>query len=197
MPVWKKSAHIGRITYLGHVVGRDVQATLGPLASTPLAELVCTLDGPVGESHAGHTRPSCSRVSNIYPRDTTIANTRQLSILSAEELAQIAAEMGLSTLDPALVGATMVIEGVPDLSFLPPSARLQGPDGATMVVDINNRPCTLPVAPIDQAHPGHGRAFKAAAKDRRGIVGWMEREGTFRLGDALTLFIPDQRAWQG
>lgn len=197
MPVLKKSAHVGRITYLGRVEGRDIQATLGPLASTPLAALVCTLDGPEGESHSGRTRPACSRVTNLYRKNDPIANTRQLSILSAEELAQIATEMGLEALDPALVGANMVVEGLPDFSFLPPSSRLQGPDGVTLTIDMNNRPCTLPVAPIDAAHPGHGRAFKAAAKDRRGVVAWVEREGTFRLGDTLTLFVPDQRAWLG
>ena len=37
--------------------------------------------------------------------------------------------------------------------------------------------------------------FAAAAKDRRGVVAWVEREGSFALGDTLSLHIPDQRVW--
>jgi MOSC domain-containing protein YiiM len=132
-----------------------------------------------------------------YPRNTEIRNTRQFAILSDEELAMIAGDMGLAVLDPALLGATMVLEGIPDFTHLPPSSRLQGTSGATLVVDLENRPCTLPAKPIDARHAGFGKAFKPAAKDRRGVTAWVEREGTFTLGDAVTLHIPDQRAWRG
>jgi hypothetical protein len=132
-----------------------------------------------------------------YPRNTEIRNTRQFAILSDEELAMIAGDMGLAVLDPALLGATMVLEGIPDFTHLPPSSRLQGTSGATLVVDLENRPCTLPAKPIDVRHAGFGKAFKPAAKDRRGVTAWVEREGLFTLGDAVTLHIPDQRAWRG
>jgi hypothetical protein len=46
-------------------------------------------------------------------------------------------------------------------------------------------------------HPGKGAAFKPAAKGLRGVTAWVEREGLFRIGDAITLHIPDQRAWRG
>jgi hypothetical protein len=91
----------------------------------------------------------------------------------------------------------MVLEGIPDFTHLPPSSRLQGTSGATLVVDLENRPCTLPAKPIDARHAGFGKAFKPAAKDRRGVTAWVEREGLFTLGDAVTLHIPDQRAWRG
>jgi hypothetical protein len=192
MPALVPTDHIGTITWLGLVPDRRAA-----LASTPVDRIEARFSGPEGEDHGGLTRPSCSRVLSQYPRGTTIRNTRQFSILSAEELTAIAAEMGLPGLDPALVGATMVIEGIPDLTHLPPSSRLQAEGGATLVVDMENLPCTLPAKPIEGAHPGFGARFKSAAKGRRGLTAWVEAEGTLRLGQRIRLHIPAQRGWQG
>ena len=126
---------------------------------------------------------------------TDIRNTRQFAIVSQEELDRTAADMGLDRLDPALLGSTMVIAGIPDFSHLPPSSRLQGEGGATLVVDMNNRPCTLPARPIENRHQGFGAKFKPAAMNRRGITAWVEREGTFHLGEKIRLHVPDQRSW--
>jgi hypothetical protein len=89
----------------------------------------------------------------------------------------------------------MVVEGIPDFSHVPPGSRLQGASGATLVVDIENRPCTLPARPIEGRHPGYGAKFKAAAQGRRGITTWVEREGVFALGDSIRLHVPDQPVW--
>ncbi len=66
---------------------------------------------------------------------------------------------------------------------------------AALVVDMENRLCTLPAKPIEGRHPGLGRAFRRAAKGRRGVTAWMEREGTFRVGEQVRLFVPDQPVW--
>ena len=190
MPVLKPTDFVGRIVWLGLVRDRSAQ-----LEAEAVADLTARFAGPVGEDHGGLTRPSCSRVVAQYPKGTTIRNTRQFTILSVEELAATAAKMGLERLDPALVGATMVIEGIPDLSHLPPSSRLQGPDGATLVVDIENRSCQLPAKPIEARHAGFGAKYKSAASGRRGLTAWVEREGVFRLNDAIRLHIPDQPIW--
>jgi hypothetical protein len=190
MSVLKPTQFVGRITWLGRVVDRDAA-----LESQSLQSLLATFAGPEGEAHGGLTRPSCSRVLGQYARNTEIRNTRQFSVLSAEDLSAIAADMGLVALDPALVGATMVIEGIPDFSHLPPSSRLQAASGATLVVDLNNRPCTLPARPIETRHPGFGKAFKTAAKARRGIIAWVEREGRFEVGEEIRLHVPDQPVW--
>jgi hypothetical protein len=190
MSALKPTAFTGTITWLGLVPDRDAA-----LEARPRDTLRLTFAGPEGEAHGGLNRPSCSRVTGQYPRGTPIRNTRQLSVLSAEDIAAIAADMGLATLDPALVGATMVIAGIPDFTHLPPSSRLQADGGATIVVDMENRPCQLPAKPIEAAHPGHGKRFKAAAAGRRGITAWVEREGVLTLGARITLHIPDQPAW--
>ena len=190
MAALKPTQFIGTITWLGRVTNRDAK-----LESDALTEIMARFDGPEGEAHGGLTRPSCSRVLGQYPRNTEIRNTRQFAIVSAEELAAIAAQMGLENLDPALVGASMVITGIPDFSHLPPSSRLQAEGGATLVVDMENRPCTLPARPIENRHAGFGAKFKSAAKHRRGITAWVEREGLLRVGAAVRLHIPDQRGW--
>jgi len=192
MPALKKTGILGRVVWLGLVADRGAA-----LASQPVDEIIARFDGPLGEAHGGVTRGSCSRVADQYPRGTEIKNTRQFSVLCAQELAAIAAQMGLEALDPSLLGTTMVISGMPDFTHLPPSARLQAPSGATLVVDMENRPCSLPARPIEMCHAGKGAAFKAAAKGRRGVTAWVEREGIFRVGDEITLHIPDQRGWQG
>jgi len=192
MPALMPTNIYGVITWLGLVADRDAA-----LASTAVDEITALFSGPVGESHGGLTRPSDSRVLAQYPRGTTIRNTRQFSILSAEDLAAIAAKMGIESLDGALVGANMVVSGIPDFSHLPPSSRLQNEAGATLTIDMQNRPCTLPHEPIEAAHAGFGSRFKAAANGRRGVTAWVECEGVFRVGDRLRLHVPDQDVWAG
>ena len=190
MPALKPTEFVGEIIWLGVVPDRDRQ-----LQADAVQSLRAGFDGPEGEAHGGLTRASCSRVTGQYRRGTVIRNTRQFSLLGAEDLAEIAARMGVDRLDPALLGATMVIAGLPDFSHLPPSSRLQGASGATLVVDMENRPCTLPAKPIEAALPGFGAKFKVAAKGRRGVTAWVEREGTFTLGEAVRLHVPDQPVW--
>lgn len=191
MPALIPTTFSGRITWLGVVASEDRTA----LIAEPREAMDLTFAGIAGSVHGGVTRASCSRVTAQHPRGTPIGNERQVSILSAEEMAEIAARMGLEALDPARLGASIVIEGIADLSHLPPSSRLQAPSGATLVVDMQNRPCILPARSIDTVHPGFGKAFKTAANGRRGVTAWVQREGRIALGDTLRLHVPDQRVW--
>lgn len=188
MPALVKTEITGTITWLGYVADRDAS-----LASTPLSDVMATFAGVAGEEHAGLTRPSCSRVLTQYKRDTPIRNTRQFSIVSAEELADIAAAMGIQALNPAWLGASMVVSGIPDFTHVPPGTRLQTQAGTTLTVDMENQPCHLPAKVIEAENSG---AFKSAAKDRRGVTAWVEREGLLRIGDTVSVHIPGQRPWQ-
>ncbi|WP_163846624.1 MOSC domain-containing protein [Pseudooceanicola aestuarii] len=190
MQALKPTSFTARIVWLGHVADRDAA-----LASDAVTTMAATFAGPQGEAHGGLTRPSCSRVLQQFARGTEIRNVRQFSIVSAEDLAATAAEMGVDRLDPAWLGATMMVEGLADFTHLPPSSRLQAPSGATLVVDMENRSCMLPAPVIEKAYPGRGKLFKSAARDRRGVTAWVEREGDFQLDDVLTLHIPDQPVW--
>lgn len=190
MPVFRETDFTAEVVWLGHVPGdRD------SIRADAAEALDLTFDGIVGGRHAGAQRPSCSRVLNVHPRYTEIRNTRQLSILSEEELTRIAAALDLDTVDPQWLGANIVLRGVPDFSHVPPSSRIQGADGVTITVDMENRPCQLPAREIETDRPGHGKAFRSAAKGRRGVVAWVERPGRVALGDRLKLFVPDQPVW--
>ncbi|MDF1872242.1 MOSC domain-containing protein [Vannielia sp.] len=181
------------ITWLGHVESREAT-----LRSVPLERMVLGFEGPQGEDHGGFMRPSCSRVLALYPeRGTEIRNTRQLSIISAEELEEIRQSLGLEGLPPSYLGASIVVKGLRDFSHIPPGTRLQAPSGATLTVDVENGPCNLPAREIEDDHPGHGKGFKAAAKAKRGVTAWVERPGEIAIGERFSLFIPDQPAWAG
>ncbi len=190
MPALVPTDYYGTVAWLGRVADREAA-----LASQQIDRLDLTFAGPEGEAHGGLTRFSCARVTSQYPKGTEIRNVRQLSILSAEDLTAIAEEMGVERVDPTWVGATMVLSGLPDFTYLPPSSRLQAESGATFVVDMENRPCHLPAKVIDETHPGVGKLFKAAAKGRRGVTAWVEREGSVTLGEKVRLHVPGQRAW--
>ncbi|WP_120634269.1 MOSC domain-containing protein [Ruegeria sp. EL01] len=189
MPVLRETEFVGEIVWLGHVpAGKSLRAQT-------VSALNLGFSGEGGARHEGITRASCVRVKNLYPQGTEIRNVRQLSVLSAEELDAIALKMGLEQLDPSHLGASIVLRGIPDFTHIPPSSRLQAANGLTITVDMENRPCVLPGREIEVDQPGYGAAFKPAAHGRRGVTAWVERPGVLRLGDTMTLFVPDQRNW--
>lgn len=177
-----------------HWVGRVPDSSEG-LRSAQFDAIDLDFAGIVGERHSGLTRPSCSRVLSQHPRNTEIANARQLAVMSVEEMQQIAKKMGLETLKPEWLGISMLVRGIPDFSHVPPSSRLQAENGTTLVVDMENRPCVLPGREIEIEHPGFGKLFKTAAQNVRGVTAWVERGGQLKVGDTLTLHVPDQPIW--
>ena len=156
MPALIKTEYTGTIVWLGVVADRDAA-----LRSAPMQKVTATLSGLEGDDHGGLTRPSCSRVVSQYPKGTNIRNTRQVCIVSAEELAAVAKEIGVEAFNPEWCGANVVIEGIPDFTHIPPSSRLQMPDGTTLTVDMENRPCHLP-APVTVSYT-HLRAHETEA----------------------------------
>ena len=192
MPALEPLGIQAEITWIGRTEDRSAS-----LRSVPLETAVLSFEGLEGEDHGDLTRASCSRVRDLYPVGTEIRNARQLSIVSQEELDAIAMAMGIRHLDPADIGASIVVRGIPDFTYLPPSSRLQTPSGATFTVDMENRSCQLPAVPLEGSHPGKGGLFKSAALNRRGIVAWVERPGPIAVGDSLKLFVPAQRRWEG
>jgi len=191
MPALVPTEFYAEVTWVGHMTERLEPAIDG----VQVSELSLSFDGIEGVPYGGRTRPSCARVVSQHPKGTEIANVRQLSIVSEEELAQTAAAMGLETLDPAWLGASVVVKGIPDFTHVPPSSRLQAENGTTLVVDMENRPCHQPGMTIARHHGDAGKLFKASAKDRRGVTAWVERPGVLQPGMVLRLHVPGQPAW--
>jgi MOSC domain-containing protein YiiM len=190
MPELVPTDHHAKITWMG-----KVPLNRPNIRSEAVDTAFATYAGFAEDYHGGLTRPSCVRVKSQHPEGTEIRNVRQLTILSVEEMAEIAADIDLDALDPIHLGASMVVEGIGDFSHLPPNSRLQASNGTTIVIDMQNAPCNFPAREIDKDHDGHGKAFKAAAKGKRGVCAWIEREGQLAIGDTLRLHIPGQRGW--
>jgi hypothetical protein len=151
--------------------------------------------GPAGDCHTGDTRKSDSRTLQLYKRDTDIRNVRQITILAQEELDDIALQLSIPAIDPAWFGANMVVTGIPDFTLLPPSTRLQFPSGATLVVDMENAPCSQIAKVVERHHPGTQMNVVPAATHKRGVTAWVEREGEVVAGDAIKIVIPPNRIY--
>jgi hypothetical protein len=162
--------------------------------SEPLDVLTLTYEGIPGDRHSGLYRESGPR-EPWYPRGTPMRNERQLSILSAEENSEVAAAMGIDRLKPEWIGGNLLLSGVPQLSALPPRTLLWFPSGAAVRIDGDNGPCKKSGASIASALPGRPDlelGFVQAAKHKRGLLGWVEREGEVRAGDVAKIRIWSQ-----
>ena len=162
------------------------------LASEQVESIEVSYEGFKGEAHSGLTRPTCSRVKMQYERGTEIRNTRQISILSSEELVQVANNMEIERVEPEWVGANLLLSGIPALSLLPPSTRLIFDNGVSIVVDMENGPCKYPGEVIDEYFPGYGKRFPKAAQHLRGITAWVEKEGIISSGELVSVHFPIQ-----
>lgn len=159
--------------------------------------LPVTLEGVRGDRHAGVARPADSRVP-WYPRGTPIRNCRQLSLVAPDELAEIARRLQVAAVEPAWIGANLVLEGVPRLTRLPPGTRLHFPGGAALVIEGENAPCRQAGAAVARAvsgGAGFDTAFVKAAAGLRGLVAWVERAGEIAAGTDVELRVPPQRPW--
>ena len=158
-------------------------------------EVAASFEGLAGERHSSLASLSDVRYRKQYDKDTPIRNTRQISMLSVEDLAEIAANLGIDRIEPEWLGGNLLVSGIPKFTEVPPSSRLIFSSGASIVVDNENEPCRYPAAVVEKHYPGTGSRFVAAARNLRGTVGWVEREGGIRLGDKIALHIPPQRIY--
>lgn len=187
-------ALMSRAKFQGSVEGLYSKASRDDGFEKPARESLRLLfSGPDGDCHAGLTRASDSRTLPIYPRNTEIRNVRQMTVISVEEMEDVARAVKLNVIDPTWLGANLLARGIPDLTLLPPSTRLQFPSGATLVVDLENLPCNQVAKVITKMHPTEGPEFVRAARSKRGITAWVEREGDVKRGDAITVWLPFQR----
>jgi hypothetical protein len=162
--------------------------------SQPVSRLEVDLEGIAGNRHRGWTRPADARVPYL-PRGTVMRNDRHVSIVSVEELAEIARRLDLPALDPAWIGANMVLSGIPRLSYLPRGTHLFTSGGTVLTVTDQNAPCTLAGDAIARRvadRPELKLQFPAVAKGLRGIVAVIEHPGTIDPDTAIEARLPMQ-----
>ncbi|MDP1823099.1 MAG: MOSC domain-containing protein [Archangium sp.] len=161
----------------------------GEFVTRALELAVLSYAGLEGDRHAGLTQRSGVRQKHL-PKGTEIRNARQLSLVSVEELSKIAAALGLSHLDSRWLGANVLLRGAPALTAWAPGTRLVFGSGAVLVIDGENEPCRKAgraIAAAAGADEGLAARFVKAAHRLRGLVAWVERPGTIRCGDPVTL----------
>jgi hypothetical protein len=163
----------------------------------PVDDLVLDLGGPVGDRHYGVTMRSDVRQRWLYAEGTEIRNNRQISIVDADELAQIATNLGIDALAPGTIADNICTSGITGLTVLPPMSRLvfadpadPASDGAVVVLGGENMPCTIAGALVTDRYGPPPEKFPKAAIHLRGVTGWVERPGVVRAGLAVRALPP-------
>ncbi|MDE8345318.1 MAG: MOSC domain-containing protein [Acidocella sp.] len=149
--------------------------------------LTVDLQGIPGDRHYGFIRPAGAR-EPWFKRGEIIRSGRQISLVSAEELARIAQIMDVPQIDPGWIGANVLISGIADFTRLAWGSRLFFGEGAVLVNEGENVPCRYAGAAIARHYPDRpdlDRAFVKAAKHLRGIVASVERAGDITPGPLL------------
>jgi hypothetical protein len=183
--------------YIARLPGITVSTLLcdipDSIASSRKERIMVELAGLVGDRHYGHTFASNARFP--YPRGTEIRNSRQVSIISVEEMKEIAASIGIPAILPEWLGANLLVSGIPSLTLLPPSSRLYFQNGAVLVIQGENDPCSHPGNLIQKNNPAIPKlspAFVKAAVHNRGLVAWVEKAGEIARGDQFEAEIAEQ-----
>jgi hypothetical protein len=170
----------------GRIAGLYVGNRRGTV-KTPVSSVLLTLDGIEGDAHAGRTQNTGAR-EPAFRRGTLVANTRQLSLVSVEELRDIASRLDIARIDPAWVAANIATEGAGPITQLPPGTLLRASSGATIYIAELNSPCRAAARLIAQHVACAGDAsFVRHAKGRRGVVGFVYVPGTLQIGDELVV----------
>jgi hypothetical protein len=186
-----------------HLNAKVVQVLSTPdishFRTAPLPGLQVDLQGIPGGRHYGFTRPAGAR-ERWYKKGMQIRSGRQLTLVCAAELLEIARRMELPRIDPGWIGANVVIEGIPDFTLLPWGTRLFFGEGAVLVNEGGNAPCRFAGAEIATQFPersGLDLLFPKLAQNLRGIVASVERAGVIEAGGEVKLKLPSQQNWPG
>jgi len=155
--------------------------------STSVDSFMLAFTGIVVDVHSGATRAAGPR-EPAFRRGTMLANLRQVSLVSSEELATIASRMGLARLHPAWLAANIAIEGAGPITQLPRGTIIRFPSGASLYVSDLNSPCTAAAKLIrEHARPAQQQtsSFVPHALGRRGLVAFVYSQGQVSSGDAI------------
>lgn len=152
-----------------------------------VAEIDLTFEGVSGDAHAGMVRAAGPREPG-FKRGTRLANLRQVSLVSVEELDTIAQRLSIDRIDPSWLAANIALQGAGPITDWPRGTLLRFPSGATVYVTDVNSPCSL-AAKLIAWNGGYTErqiaGFVRNAVGRRGLVGLVYAPGTIRTGDAL------------
>lgn len=170
----------------------------------PAESVLFLLDGPYGEIHSGFTR-NLSGHDGEYMRTSaltkgkTVFNWRTWTGLSREEVTDIESKIGVAVPQGCLL-ENITVSGIPNFSKLEPATRLVFPaknncgngKQAILAVWEENGPCKGVGQPLEDYHraPGLKTRFIAAARNRRGVMGFVLAAGRVNVGDKVLVYPP-------
>ncbi len=167
--------------------------------TTPVQEFSLDLEGIVHDSlrskkYRGFTRVSDRRAPWL-PTNVEIRNTRQLSLLSIDDLASLAADLEVPSIQPQWLNANILVSGIAHFSSLPRGTRLRLADGASLIVEDRTAPCRGSGGAVKKFYPERERfefEFVAAAAALRGLLCTVELGGTIGIGQRIEVLVPHQ-----
>ncbi len=175
-------------------MGQEYRGRVEALLVTPKSmpgnlvnEIDVTWEGFVGDKHFGLTMKSNSS-QKAYSKGTEVRNVRQISIVSVEELKHVAEVMDLPSIEPAWVGANLLVSGVPGLTQLPSGSRIYFDNGVGIAIEGENLPCTTAGGSLQLQFPDRPEittTFPKKAIGKRGLVAWVERPGKITTGEGF------------
>lgn len=178
------------------------------IQSTVRTEIALYPDGIGGDRHARPLRLLGVRdralIAHGLAKGTLIAPTRQVSIVSVEELEAIGTALGTTEPIPhGTLGENLVISGIPNLTHLPPGTLFcfrkgDSPRTAVIAVWALNVPCLISGREVETATrtPGIAQRFVDISMEQRGLVGFVMSSGVIKQGDTVDVRIPAQRLYQ-
>ncbi len=161
--------------------------------------------GIKGDRHAGR------RLSDVrdnafkhfgLPKGIEVANVRQFSAVSVEELLQIISGMGIAINNLEIfygcLAENLIISGIPNLTKLPANTKIffTAPNGelrtAVLMVHGENMPCQIPGENIGReiGRLEISKNFSKSAIGKRGVVGTVHCTGKIKKGDIAFAYLP-------
>jgi hypothetical protein len=153
---------------------------------------IFTNEGLIGDRHSGVMSLSRSREPE-FPLGSVIRNRRQISLVSQEELVQIAETLGVEIIKPDWLAANLLISGIRHFTQLPVGARFFFEGGLVLFNDGENNPCHIPAKTVQNHYEhidGIQKEFVIAAMHKRGLLAWVEHPGTLMAGAGCTVELP-------
>lgn len=155
-------------------------------------KILLTWEGIVGDRHFGRTKIAGVR-ENYVPKGTEVMNQRQVSIISKDEIKQIAERMELDSMYPEDLGVNILIDNIKDFSRVPFGSIMQFEHCANILLTGDNFPCIYPGYEID-ARNGTSKfsKFAKSAMHIRGQTGMCLRPGVIKPKSTFKIIIPKE-----
>lgn len=171
----------------------------GTHSSLEVDKLVCNLDGIQGDRHKSVSKLAGAQESHIVDKYRPVANFRQVTIISKEEMEATAQILKVPTLYAEDFSANIVLCNISDFTKLSPVYYLVFSNSrkethAVIRMMGENRPCVVAGENMERRYPdekGLKSRFVKAAFGMRGQVAIVYAEGIIRTGDIAT-FVPHQ-----